>query len=124
MSTSVLHLGGITIEAIDPRALASFWATAAGGEPAGSESDAYLQTDAATGLRFHFHRNTLPREANQRMHLDFRVAWGERHAEVARLVDLGATLRWEVLDEHPGIRLSVLADPEGNLFCVAEAQSS
>ncbi|MFZ4896453.1 VOC family protein [Plantibacter sp. Mn2098] len=123
MSASELHLGGITVEAADPQMLASFWAAAAGGEPAGSESDVYLQAEAANGLRFHFHRNPRPRGDNQ-MHLDFRVPWGQRQPEVARLISLGATLRWEVLDEYPGMRLTVLADPEGNLFCVAEVQSS
>ena len=52
------------------------------------------------------------------------VAWGQRQPEVDRLTALGATLRWEVLDEHPGMRLTALADPEDNLFCVVEVQSA
>jgi hypothetical protein len=27
---------------------------------------------------------------------------------------------WDVLDEHPHVRWTTLADPEGNLFCIAE----
>lgn len=121
MSTPELRLGGVTIDTANPQALASFWAAAAGGEPAGNDSDMFLQTDAATGLRFHFHRSAETSDAHT-MHLDFRVEWGKRDAEVARLTSLGATLRWEVLDEHPGMRLTVLADPENNLFCVAEVE--
>ncbi|WP_328473633.1 VOC family protein [Streptomyces sp. NBC_00448] len=49
---------------------------------------------------------------------------GQRQGEVDRLTALGARLRWEVLDEHPGMRLTVLADPEDNLFCVVEVQSA
>lgn len=106
MSTPELRLGGITIDAADPQGLASFWAAAAGGEPVGNDSDMFLQTDAATGLRFHFHRSTGTSDAHT-MHLDFRVEWGRRTAEVARLTSLGASLRWEVLNEHPGMRLTV-----------------
>jgi hypothetical protein len=124
LSTSALQLGSITIEAADPQILAAFWACAAGGEPAGSDSDVFLQTDAANGLRFHFHRSSKTPGGDQKTHLDFRVAWGQRQPEVDRLTALGATLRWEVLDEHPGMRLTVLADPEDNLFCVVEVQSA
>jgi hypothetical protein len=34
------------------------------------------------------------------------------------------SLHREVLDEHPGMRLTVLSDPEDNLFCVVEVQSA
>ncbi|MCC3275358.1 MULTISPECIES: VOC family protein [unclassified Arthrobacter] len=124
MSTSELSLSGITINAANPQALASFWAAAVGGEPAGNDSDMFLSSDAGNGLRFHFHRSTTTTADEQKMHLDFRVEWGKREAEAERLIGLGATLRWEVLDEHPGMRLSVLADPENNLFCVVEVQSA
>ena len=124
MSASELRLSGITIDAANPRALASFWAAAAGGVPAGSDSDMFLQSDAAGGLRFHFHRSATTSDDDQKMHLDFRVEWGKREAELDRLTNLGATVRWEVLDEHPGMRLTVLADPENNLFCVVEVQSA
>jgi predicted enzyme related to lactoylglutathione lyase len=42
----------------------------------------------------------------------------DRESEVKRLVGLGAT----VLDEQevPGLRWTVLADPEGNEFCVGD----
>ena len=48
------------------------------------------------------------------------MPWGTRQQEVERIVDLGATFRWEVLDEVPHVHWTTLADPEGNLFCVAE----
>jgi hypothetical protein len=48
------------------------------------------------------------------------VPWGARQGEVDRLVAGGATWQWDVLDEHPHVRWTTLADPEGNLFCVAE----
>ncbi len=43
----------------------------------------------------------------------------EQQAEVERLVSLGATrVPWTYPD---GARFVVLADPEGNLFCVVNA---
>jgi predicted enzyme related to lactoylglutathione lyase len=56
-----------------------------------------------------------PRVGKNRVHVDFHA--DDREVEVRRLVGLGAT----VLDEQevPGLRWTVLADPEGNEFCVA-----
>jgi hypothetical protein len=39
---------------------------------------------------------------------------------VRRIIGLGATHRWDVLDEVPHVRWTTLSDPEGNLFCIAE----
>ena len=54
--------------------------------------------------------------AKNRMHLD--LGCDDRRAEVARLVALGATH----LGDHDefGISWSVLTDPEGNEFCIAD----
>ena len=51
-----------------------------------------------------------------RMHVD--LAAPDHEAEVARLVELGAT-RIADMDEW-GYRWTVLQDPEGNEFCVAQ----
>ena len=53
--------------------------------------------------------------AKNRLHLDFSTA--DRGAQVARLVALGARPLGE--HEEEGERWTVLADPEGNEFCVA-----
>ena len=50
------------------------------------------------------------------MHLDFMTS--DLEGEVARLVGLGAS----EIDRHAfhtGIRWAVMADPAGNVFCVA-----
>jgi hypothetical protein len=57
-----------------------------------------------------------PKRAKNRMHVD--VAAADCGAEVARLVELGAT-RVADVDEW-GYRWTVLQDPEGNEFCVAQ----
>jgi Glyoxalase-like domain len=52
-----------------------------------------------------------------RLHLDLRPVEGDRDTELARLLDLGAT---EVDDRRlsDGRGWVVLADPEGNEFCI------
>ncbi|WP_431075558.1 VOC family protein [Microbacterium phyllosphaerae] len=121
MNNPVLSLSSITIDAADPRSLAKFWASAAGGEPIGTDDDVFLLTDAVH-LRFHFQRASTPGPSSQKLHLDFRVPWGAREAEADRLLELGATLRRHALNENPGMRLTSLADPEGNRFCVVEVE--
>lgn len=51
-----------------------------------------------------------------RVHLDVHVGADNAVAEVARLVELGATVLYRV--DEPGSRHVTLADPEGNEFCV------
>jgi len=61
-----------------------------------------------------------PKTAKNRLHLD--LAAPDVEAEVARLVGLGAT---RVLDtDEYGYTWTVMADPEGNEFCVATATST
>jgi hypothetical protein len=57
--------------------------------------------------------------AKNRMHLD--VTAPDPEAEVARLVELGAA-RVADMEEY-GYTWTVMADPEGNDFCVAKAHS-
>ena len=58
-----------------------------------------------------------------RLHFDLRPSDGTRDAEVAKLVELGAT----PLADHREVRGDgtgwvVLADPEGNEFCVLRSE--
>ena len=65
-----------------------------------------------------FARVPEPKTAKNRMHVD--LAAPDREAEVARLVELGAT-RVADIDEW-GYQWTVLQDPEGNEFCVAQSR--
>ena len=61
--------------------------------------------------------------AKNRLHFDLRPREGTRDDELARLLDHGAT---EVLDTRgtwgPGSGWMVLADPEGNEFCILRSE--
>jgi Glyoxalase-like domain len=57
-----------------------------------------------------------PKTAKNRMHVDMAAA--DRDAEVARLIELGAT---RVADMNEwDYEWTVMHDPEGNEFCVAQ----
>jgi Glyoxalase-like domain len=59
-----------------------------------------------------------PKTAKNRMHLDLMSP--DPEAEVVHLIELGAT-RVADMNEY-GYEWTVMADPEGNEFCVAKAR--
>lgn len=101
--------------------LASFWKEALGyknldrwvdGDMIGVE---IAPTDG-NGDTFQFLSNPEPKTAKNRWHLDLRPE--DQAEEVARLVSLGAT---KVDVGQKDASWVVLADPEGNEFCVLRA---
>ena len=122
MSTGVaITLGAVNVEADEPRALAAFWAELIGGVVEGDQDEfVFVSAREPGGFAMFFRLRTDPRPDRQTQHLDLTVPWGTRDAEVGRAVGLGAMHRWDVLDEVPWVQWSTLADPEGNLFCIAE----
>lgn len=65
-------------------------------------------------------RSESPVEAHPRIHLDLFVdTAAEQAAEIERLIGLGATrLDWDLYPPDPDF--VVLADPDGNAFCVID----
>jgi catechol 2,3-dioxygenase-like lactoylglutathione lyase family enzyme len=112
-----LTVGMVTIDCTDPQQLARFWSAALGVEVQADYGDyVFLQRPADGGPMLGLQRVPEPRAGKNRVHVDLR---GESRATgVPRLVGLGAT----VLGEHevPGLRWTVLTDPEGNEFCLGE----
>lgn len=115
-----LTLGAWNVQADDPEALGDFWASFLDVLPNHYSGMAYLPAHESGGVPMMFQPRTTPRPENQDSHLDLTVPWGQRGPHVDRAVSLGATFKWDVLDEHPHVRWTTLADPEGNLFCIAE----
>ena len=77
-----------------------------------SETDPTVAIDSPDGsLVFFLQEVPEPKTVKNRMHVDVRL---QDEAHLERLLRLGAT----VLSEHDGWR--VLADPEGNEFCVRQ----
>lgn len=69
-------------------------------------------------------RSDSPAEARPRVHLDlFTETAEEQHAEVERLVGLGAhRVDWDLYPPNPDF--VVLADPDGNIFCVVDLSNA
>jgi catechol 2,3-dioxygenase-like lactoylglutathione lyase family enzyme len=79
--------------------------------------DGVTERGTGAGRRILFQEVPEPKTVKDRVHLDLLVGPEQRAAEVERLTALGATVLHEV--EEPGSRHTVMADPEGNEFCVA-----
>ncbi len=106
----------VTFDCTDPRRLAKFWSEVTGYR-ALAERDEFVALAAPDqrGVRgILFWQVPEPKTAKNRMHVD--LATKDPHAEVERLVSLGAE---KVEDrEGNGTSWTVMLDPEGNEFCV------
>ena len=133
----------VTLDCADPDLLAEFWKTAAGyvDEPPplpfttreewlaqfnDDEDDemgaAWLHDPTGLAPRLCLLQVPEPKTAKNRLHVDLRVSgegtpeqkWTRVTDEVARLSAAGAVVLQEFVGHHV-----VMADPEGNEFCVA-----
>ncbi|MGH3332823.1 MAG: VOC family protein [Nocardioidaceae bacterium] len=113
----------VAVDANDPDSLARFWADVLGwrrtyeedGEvvlepPAGSPEDGVVPD-------LIFLKVPEPKQAKNRLHLDLRPE--DQAAEVERICGLGA--RRVSVGQGEDVTWVVLADPEGNEFCVLRA---
>ena len=110
-----LTIGMVTFDSADPAPLAQWWADVLGGGVDDDGGGWFFLVGTAEGLpNLGFQRVEDPTPGKNRVHLDLGA--DDRAAEVARLVHAGAA----VVGEHsiPGYRWTVLADPQGNQFCV------
>lgn len=139
-----MKIGNLTFDAADPDRLATFWAAAlelekavypdqmrselldAGMTEQQLTDRALVQDPAGASPRMLFQRVPEPKLAKNRLHIDVATSPGRRaerdevDAEMERLCVLGATLT----STHDGMfgpypeYHHVMADPEGNEFCV------
>jgi len=118
------HLVSLCIDAHDPRRLASFWAGVLHWEvPTDPEDGIELLPNDDTGFRIHFNESHEQKSGQNQMHLDLTSDSPEDQREtVSRSLHLGA--RHIDIGQRPEEGHVVLADPEGNEFCVIEPQNS
>ncbi len=80
--------------------------------------------DPESGHRLLFIEVPDDKRVKNRLHLDLRPRSGTRDEELQRLVGMGATELDDRRDEHgPGTGWVVLADPEGNEFCILRSEA-
>jgi predicted enzyme related to lactoylglutathione lyase len=121
VGTRLVHL---VIDASDPALLARFWAAALGWE-VGAEEDGEVDVWPAgytypdpVALPLVFVPVPEPKTGKNRVHLDLATeSAGHQAAEVERLLALGAA-RADI--GQGDVPWTVLADPEGNEFCVLD----
>jgi hypothetical protein len=116
-----MRLENLNFDAEDPHRLAAFWAAALGTEPLTDEEELVEVRMPLSDGRFLdlcFERVPDPSPLPSRLHPD--LAGGARQAEIIeRLIGLGATRADIGQGDVPWV---VLADPEGNAFCVLDDQ--
>jgi len=115
------RIGAVTVDCRDARALATWWMEVLGYV----ESDDPDQDDETEcgivppggGQELLFIEVPEPKTVKDRLHLDLVPTDRRRDAEVERVVGLGATVLADLRNDD-GTGWVVLADPEGNEFCI------
>ena len=105
-----------TLDCSDLDRATAFWRAAAGFVMQGKIDQRYVALHGH-GVTLTLQRVTEPKTVKNRMHLDLLV--DDVDHEVHRLEQLGASRLTQVARQEFGQTWFVMADPEGNEFCVA-----
>jgi catechol 2,3-dioxygenase-like lactoylglutathione lyase family enzyme len=104
------------INTTDEDRLADFWAELLGVEVVHrSEGFVWLRPQSPGAFSIAFQRVEQPTAGRRRLHLDTSV--GDLEAATARIIEMGGSR----VEDHviPGFSWRVMADPDGNEFCIA-----
>lgn len=111
MATPHLDVNCVIIDSVDPERLAAFWAAALGRSITG-RTGPYVWLERVGGLALGFQKVAQPTPGKNRVHLDLESA--DPAAEQQRIESLGGRR----LPEYAAGGFLVMADPEGNEFCI------
>src|SRR3954447_16244431 len=111
----------LVVDSRDPEALAAFWAAVLDYRVLGREEDGSVEIGPAAGFggpapTLVFGRVDDPTPGKRRLHIDVNATDRDQDAELERLLQLGATRADVGQTGEEGWH--VLADPEGNEFCL------
>jgi hypothetical protein len=119
MPVADLRVYSVVIDCADPRSLAVFWRRITGFEQ-GTTAIEWCSLHSADGrTRIGFQQVPEVKTVKNRVHLDLSSA--DEEAAATALEAVGATRLW--VSEDPDDPFVVLADPEGNEFCVVRASA-
>src|ERR687897_3862468 len=105
------------IDTVDPDPLVAFWTALLGTEVAfESESFVWLRRSAPDAIGLAFQTVPEAKSGKNRVHVDFVAP--DIDEVRARVEELGGSLLFDRSSDD-GFRWLVLADPEGNEFCVS-----
>jgi catechol 2,3-dioxygenase-like lactoylglutathione lyase family enzyme len=108
-------LSEVLIDCADAERLARFWCDVLGWEVLDRDDEDVEIGDPNGSIRLVFLPVPEPKTIKNRVHIDVHAADGDQDTEVERLIGLGAT---HVDVGQRDVSWVVLADPEGNEFCV------
>jgi predicted enzyme related to lactoylglutathione lyase len=107
----------IVIDTIDPARIAPFWCALLGVRERGWFGDDYLMLTTDRGAPpVAFQRVPEAKSVKNRLHVDLAVEDLDR--AFAQIVALGGSAVSDILEMPGGYRWRVMADPEGNEFCI------
>ena len=121
MAEGIGRFHWLVIDTVDPAGIAPFWCTLLGVRERGWFGEDYLllEHDDHTP-RIAFQRVPETKAGKNRLHMDVDVH--DVAAAVERIVELGGSIVSEER-EMDGYRWRVMADPEGNEFCVVPREN-
>ena len=117
MADAVGRFHWLVIDTVDPDAIAPFWCALLGVEQRGWFADDYLMlttNDHAPPVAFQ--RVPEPKAVKNRLHVDLQVEDLDQAYE--RIVALGGSGVSDIRELPGDYRWRVMADPEGNEFCI------
>jgi hypothetical protein len=120
----MLQVGSVVMGVSDVRRASKFWQQALGFVPSrefGPDDDFIrLVPPDGQGTAIALDTSESPLQEHPRVHLDLFVdSAAEQATEVDRLISLGAQrVDWDLYPESPDF--IVMADTEGNIFCVVD----
>ncbi|WNO76501.1 VOC family protein [Streptomyces sp. AM8-1-1] len=118
----MLRIGSVVMGVSDVRRAATFWTRALDYVPRDEMEDDWVVLIPARGAgpRLSLGRSETPVQDRPRIHLDLYAGdASDQAAEVERLVSLGARrIDWDSYPQEADF--VVLADPDGNRFCVID----
>ena len=108
----------VVVDALDPVRLGHWWAEVLGYRVLAEKPDEVVVSASGDAYpQLCFVAVPDPKDAKNRLHLDLTPQ--DQDAEVERLLDMGA--RHVDIGQGRAVTWVVLADPEGNEFCVLSA---
>ncbi len=116
----MIRIGSIVIRVTDLERQTAFWSAALDYVARDGDSDDFvlLRPRDGVGPNVSLDQHHSSAAVPPRIHLDLYAE--DQAAEVARLIGLGATeVHWD--RRPPDADYIILADPEGNRFCVVDA---
>lgn len=123
LASMPVTLHHIVIDAHDLSRLARFWSHALGWRLLSErEREIVIGPDVSAALGICFMPSTDPKVVKNRVHLDLTASAAERDREIERLLALGA--RRVDIGQTGDESWTVLADPEGNEFCVVRPKTT